>query len=164
MVADEVRTGPDSGSGSGGGMPWMLVAVAGMLALGLGAFVAMRSAAPPAPAPDGGEAPEVAATPRDPLIESGRAVYQERCVSCHGSSGRGDGPVAKAMGTMVPANLVDADWKHGDTPERVLAVLNNGVKDTSMPGYRGIVPEDQLKAVAAYVYHLGGEPVPDALR
>lgn len=146
-------------------MPWAVVAVAGMLALGLGAYFALRATAPAdAPSPGGDEAPAKAVAPRDPLIETGRALYQDRCVSCHGSSGRGDGPVAKAMGTMVPANLIDADWKHGDTPEQVLAVLNNGVKDTSMPGYRGIVPEDQLKAIAAYVYHLGGKPVPDALR
>ncbi len=68
------------------------------------------------------------------------------------------------MGLTVPANLVDAEWKHGDSPEAVLAVLNEGVKGTPMTGYRGIVPADQLRAAAAYVFYLGGKPVPESLR
>lgn len=161
----EARTGAN-----GGGVPWWIVGIAGLLAVGFGVFIALRStstatststtAATVTPATTPTPKPE----PKDAFIASGRALFEERCASCHGASGRGDGPIAKAMGTMAPANLVDADWKHGDTPEQVLAVLNNGVKDTSMPGYRGLVPDDQLRAVAAYVLQLGGKPVPDSPR
>ena len=101
MGLDRTRPG-------GGGVPWALVVMIGLAALGFGAYFAMRSG--PVPAPVAPPAPEVAAT--DPLIESGRALYEERCVSCHGAGGRGDGPVAKATGTMVPANLVDADFTY----------------------------------------------------
>lgn len=157
----EVRSGAKSA-----GVPWWIVGIAGLLAVGFGVFIAIRSTStatePAASRPKPEPRPEP--KPDDAWLASGRALFEERCASCHGISGRGDGPIAKAMGTMAPANLVDADWKHGDSPEQVLAVLTNGVKDTSMPGYRGIVPEAQLKAVAAYVLHLGGKPVPDSPR
>jgi cytochrome c oxidase cbb3-type subunit 3 len=151
--------------GPSGGVPWAALLIGGLMLAGVGMYFVLRSAPAPAPPAVAGPAPAPApAAAGDALVDSGRALYAERCVSCHGAEGRGDGPVAKAMNAMGPANLTDADWKHGDAPEQVLAVLNLGVKGTSMPGYKGIVPEDDLKALAAYVYHLGGKPVPEALR
>jgi cytochrome c oxidase cbb3-type subunit 3 len=168
---DDVGTGKDGSPRAGGGVPWALVVVLGLAALGFGAYLTMRPAAAPGPAPvvapagaTATNAPSAGPASADALVASGRALYAERCVSCHGPEGRGDGPIAKAMNTTVPANLADADWKHGEAPEQVLAVLNAGVKGTSMPGYRGIVAEADLKALAAYVYALGGKPVPEVLR
>ena len=100
----------------------------------------------------------------DPLLVRGREIYLDRCVSCHGPSGRGDGPLAKGLTGPPPRNLALDPWKHGDRPEQVLAVLANGVKDAQMPGWSGTYGPDDLKAVAAYVYQIAGKPVPDALR
>ncbi|MBJ3763335.1 cytochrome c [Maribius pontilimi] len=36
-------------------------------------------------------------TPRDDIVSSGRVLYQENCASCHGISGRGDGPLASSL-------------------------------------------------------------------
>lgn len=33
---------------------------------------------------------------------SGRQLYERFCASCHGSAGRGDGPVADSLKVMVP--------------------------------------------------------------
>jgi len=38
---------------------------------------------------------------RPPEVQ-GRALYQEFCVSCHGESGRGDGPAAPGLDRKVP--------------------------------------------------------------
>jgi mono/diheme cytochrome c family protein len=100
----------------------------------------------------------------DPLLFRGREIYVERCVSCHGLSGRGDGPLAKGLAGPPPRNLALDPWKHGDRPEQVLAVLANGVKDAQMPGWSGTFGPEDLKAVAAYVYQIAGKAVPDDLR
>jgi cytochrome c oxidase cbb3-type subunit 3 len=104
--------------------------------------------------------PEIAG---DRLLVSGREVYLNRCLSCHGPKGRGDGPIAKGMRPPV-GDLTDGEWKHGDQPEQVLAVMNEGVRDSSMPGYSRILTASEVRAVTAYVYHLAGRTVPAALR
>ena len=100
----------------------------------------------------------------DPLLVRGREIYLDRCASCHGPTGRGDGPLAKGLTGPLPRNLAQDPWKHGDGPEKVLAVLADGVKDAQMPGWSGTYGPDDLKAVAAYVYEIAGRPVPEALR
>src|SRR5262245_35054347 len=77
----------------------------GMLALVAGAglaYAVLRPAAPPPP-------PDVA---RDPLLAKGREVYLDRCASCHGPSGKGDGPTGKILTGPPPGDLTDDEWKH----------------------------------------------------
>jgi cytochrome c oxidase cbb3-type subunit 3 len=46
----------------------------------------------------------------------------------------------------------------------VLGVVTQGVRDTSMPGWRGTFTADEIRAVSAYVFYLAGRTVPDELR
>jgi mono/diheme cytochrome c family protein len=46
----------------------------------------------------------------------------------------------------------------------VLAVISLGVKDSQMPGWGTLIRPSDVKAVAAYVYHLAGRPVPEVFR
>ena len=132
----------------------ILLGMLGLLAGGLVAYYLLRlgAAAPP---------PEIAG---DPVLARGHEIYRERCISCHGPRGRGDGPLARNLPGPPPRNLVEEPWKHGDRPEQVLAVLENGVKDAQMPAWAGTFGPEDMKSVAAYVYHLGGRPVPPVLR
>lgn len=134
------------------------VAVAGgMAAILAGAAVVfglLRE--PPTPAP-----PDVA---KDPLLMMGRSVYLDRCVSCHGPGGKGDGPIAKGLSGPPVGDLTDRTWKHGDRPEQVEAVVSRGVENTAMPGWKGTLGLDNQRAVTAYVYYLAGREVPAVLR
>ncbi|MHB1560971.1 MAG: c-type cytochrome [Isosphaeraceae bacterium] len=121
---------------------------------GLMAYHLLRRPWPPAP-------PEVA---RDPLLSQGRAIFLMRCSTCHGFEGRGDGPLSTTIAKPPVANLTDADWKHGDRPEKVLAVIENGVPNTRMDSWRHILGPPETRAVAAYVYYLARRPVPEELR
>lgn len=127
-----------------------MLGLAGLVAAGAAAFVVLSRGTPP---------PRAIAD--DPLLVEGRAIYLARCVSCHGESGKGDGPIAKGLSGPPPRDLTDREWKHGDAPERVLAVVRRGVRDTAMPGWEGQV---DVRAVTAYVYWLAGREVPESLR
>ncbi len=129
-------------------------AMAGLGAVAVAAFFALAS--PPEPPP--------AAIAGDPTLVRGRAIFLDRCASCHGPIGRGDGPLAKGLSGPPPRNLVEERWKHGDRPEDVLAVLANGVKDAQMPAWSGTYGPEDLKCVAAYVYYLAARPIPGMLR
>ncbi len=100
----------------------------------------------------------------DALLVEGRSLFLSRCVSCHGASGRGDGPIAKGISGPPPGNLVVSSWKHGDRPEQVLGVVTGGVPGTSMASWKDVFDARERRAVAAYVYHLAGRPVPGELR
>jgi cytochrome c oxidase cbb3-type subunit 3 len=129
----------------------------GMLALVGGAVTAYSLLRAPA-------SPPPAAIAGDPLLVEGREVYLARCVSCHGESGRGDGPIARGLAGPPVGDLTDAYWKHGDHPEQVRAVVAQGAPDSAMPPWKSTLSDQALRAVTAYVYYLARRPVPAALR
>jgi cytochrome c oxidase cbb3-type subunit 3 len=112
--------------------------------------------------PSAGPPPQEIAA--DPLLVRGREVFLDRCASCHGRTGRGDGPTAAYVKGPPVGNLTDEKWKHGDSPDAVLAVIRLGAPDSQMPGWGRLLDPADVKAVAGFVYHLGGRPVPDVLR
>ena len=128
-----------------------------MLGLMAGGFVAFRMLSKPAGPPP----PEVA---RDVLLTQGRVIYLARCVACHGIDGRGDGPLAANLIGPPVGNLTDSEWKHGDRPAQVIAVIGQGVPNTRMEGWGRVLDPPEIRAAAAYVYDLAKTPVPAELR
>jgi cytochrome c oxidase cbb3-type subunit 3 len=119
------------------------------------AYLLLRPPSEPPPA-------EIAA---DRLLVEGREIYLSRCASCHGSAGRGDGPVAKSLTGPNPGNLTDAStWKHGDKPEHVRKIIAGGVEKAAMPGWESTLGEKGVRSVTAYVFYLARRPVPEELR
>jgi cytochrome c oxidase cbb3-type subunit 3 len=132
----------------------IFLAMLGLLAAGFLAFRLLSKPIPPPP-------PEVAA---HAILSQGRLIYLARCTACHGVDGRGDGPLAGSLIGPPVGNLTDREWKHGDRPEQVLAVIGEGIRNTRMDGWSRVLDPPELNAVAAYVYYLAKQPVPEALR
>lgn len=109
------------------------------------------------------EAPPPAEIASDPLLVTGRGVYLANCANCHGERGRGDGPLSKTLAGPAPRNFSE-EWKYGDKPEQALAIVARGAPGSAMPGWGSALSPGDLKAVTAYVYHLGGKAVPAAVR
>lgn len=133
---------------------WIFLGMLGLMAAGFVAFHLLKE--PVAPPP-----PEVA---QDALLSQGRVIYLARCVACHGPEGRGNGPLAGSLIGPPVGNLTDSEWKHGNRPEQVLAVIDRGIPKSRMDGWGRVLDPPELKAVAAYVYYLAKQPVPEDLR
>ncbi len=132
----------------------IFLAMLGLLVGGLVSYQLLKKPLGPPP-------PEVA---RDPLLTAGRLIYFARCATCHGSDGRGDGPIAANLPGPAVGNLTDNDWKHGDRPDQVIAVIRDGVANTRMTGWSNAIDPPEIRAVAAYVYYLAKRPAPEELR
>ncbi|HEX5386836.1 MAG TPA: cytochrome c, partial [Gemmatimonadales bacterium] len=69
-----------------------------------------------------------------PSLARGAKVYQENCAGCHGSAGRGDGPLAAGL-EPKPANLTDAAALSGASPLDFYRRIAIGVAGTAMPAF-----------------------------
>ena len=54
-----------------------------------------------------------------------------------------------------PANLVDADWKHGSSDGEIFVVIRDGVKNTGMKPYARKIKTDDIWNVVNYVRSIG---------
>jgi mono/diheme cytochrome c family protein len=120
----------------------------------LGLLAVLLSTTAPAAAQSAADPPEM--TPA--LIARGDTVYHGagNCYACHGSKAEG----------LVGPNLVDAEWIHSKgTYEDIVAQINKGVDKEQaksgipMPPKGGAtISDEDVRAVAAYVYSLGKKP------
>ncbi len=86
--------------------------------------------------------------PEDGDVVLGERLYQQLCATCHGASGRGDGPAAASLQPKAPD--LTGFYRH----ERLVEVLWHGVPGTAMPAWRDRRPEE-LAALAAYGQRVG---------
>jgi cytochrome c5 len=78
------------------------------------------SAAAPAPAPVAPVEPAVAAEPL-----TAENVFKNRCSTCHGESGHGDGPASVALNPK-PRNYTDPEWQKSVTDEQLKKTIVGG--------------------------------------
>jgi high-affinity iron transporter len=86
---------------------------------------------------------------RAPALALGARVYREQCASCHGATGRGDGPAAAEF-KPVPADLTDFRLLAGATPLDFYRRITIGVAGTSMPAYESVLSVEERWAAALY--------------
>ncbi len=83
------------------------------------------------------------------LVEHGRAVWNFRCYFCHGYSGD-----ARTLATTFldpPPRNFQATEPAALPAERIVHAIRNGVPGTSMKPFRGILSDEEIAAVAAFV-------------
>jgi mono/diheme cytochrome c family protein len=69
-------------------------------------------------------------------VAQGRAMYLQYCASCHGLTGEGNGPMARALATP-PANLRQLSDRYGNPlPEDQIARFIDGRADVKAHGLR----------------------------
>lgn len=79
---------------------------------------------------------------------AGAVIFKTNCVACHGDNGLGDGPASEALEPR-PANLVALHQKVGD--DYLYWRINTGVTGTAMPAWKGILSDEQIWDVVAFI-------------
>jgi mono/diheme cytochrome c family protein len=124
------------------------------ISLSAAALILAVGCSPEASSPPAEEAPPevtVEGTPVDAaMLERGAEVYTESCADCHGTGGRGDGPMAPDL-DPVPRDQTDAS--HMDTiTDREIAetiVFGGAVRGLpSMPASPQVFGDDLVALVA----------------
>lgn len=99
-------------------------------------------------------------------------IYKRKCAGCHGMEGDGEGPGANIVNPK-PRNFMTWMFKLKSTPvdyapldEDIERIINDGMPGTSMPGFKDILTEQEVKGLAKYLARFSFfdiEPVPDSV-
>ena len=104
-----------------------------------------------------------------PPAYEGRGLYVSYCQLCHGTRGKGDGPLAKAM-KITPADLTITIRSRSDTILRKIITGDgrqtitgrdrHNLLSDAMPEWKDIFTEPQLQSLIAYLRFLGSAKHP----
>ena len=99
-----------------------------------------------------------------PPAYEGRRLYVSYCQLCHGSDGRGDGALAKAMG-IKPADLTTTVRSRSDTiltkiisgngRQTITGRDRHNILSDAMPEWKDIFTAAQIKSLIAYLRFIG---------
>jgi cytochrome c oxidase cbb3-type subunit 3 len=86
--------------------------------------------------------------------EQGKKLYGQFCSTCHGQSGKGDGPGAAALNPK-PRDHTDKEYMSKMSDEEMIKVIKNGGasigKSPLMPPWGASLKDDQIQDVIAYI-------------
>lgn len=90
----------------------------------------------------------------------GKTSYEKLCVSCHGTSGKGDGPAAAKL-TVKPQDHTDKNAMSHLTDQTLFDMIKGGgaalKKSPLMPGFGTALKEEQIWDLVAYVRTLSNK-------
>jgi mono/diheme cytochrome c family protein len=91
------------------------------------------------------------------LYESGRYVYEQHCVVCHGERGDGMGEMANEVGVIRPRRFSSGLFKYRSTPwgklptdDDLIRTIRQGRTGTAMGAFTNL-SEEEVRAVTEYV-------------
>ena len=116
------------------------------LQMGLAKIEKIRQAAA-ASAPEITEEVLLALTSDPAALEKGKAEYIGKCAACHANEGGG----------LIGPNLTDLYWKNTKgTLVGLHKVIVEGITVKGMPAWKGLISDENIKNVTAYVATLKG--------
>lgn len=89
-----------------------------------------------------GESELVALSSRSDITTKGREIFVGKCAVCHGQGGEG----------VVGPNLTDKFWIHGGKAIEIRTVVTNGVVEKGMVPWKGVLSDDDINNVVAYIW------------
>lgn len=90
------------------------------------------------------------ATPE--VLAAGQVIYQQNCVTCHGVTGRGDGPAARSL-PGLPGDFTQPHFAT-HTDDQLFGWIRDGKPSTAMPAFGSKLNEEQIWQVMTYIRNL----------
>jgi len=81
--------------------------------------------------------------------DKGKALYQGKCMICHGANGKGDGPAAAALSPPPKDFNKPEFWKQKNVDNIITNQIKNG--KGAMPAFD--LSEDQINAIIYFMSH-----------
>ena len=85
---------------------------------------------------------------------NGRKTYLTYCSGCHGNTGKGDGPAAKALPNK-PADHTNSNIMNRYSDEYLFKVISKGGSDvgksSTMPAWGGVLTDDKIREIIAFL-------------
>lgn len=97
--------------------------------------------------------PEQDPDPAVTEVRAATALYGSLCASCHGASGRGDGPARPPVATIP--DLTSAEWQDSRSDEQIAQAIRDG-RGGFMPGFGDRLSPAGVDALTRHVRRLGG--------
>jgi mono/diheme cytochrome c family protein/Cu/Ag efflux protein CusF len=89
-------------------------------------------------------------------LARGKALFNQKCASCHGENGKAETPFAVAM-PRKPSDLT-GEKVRGFSEGAIYSVVSNGVG--GMPAFKDRVADEALWQIALYTWQLSRKPAP----
>jgi high-affinity iron transporter len=84
-----------------------------------------------------------------------KALYEAKCATCHGATGAGDGPVAKALKEKPTNWTVDGGGLKGLTDQQIFDSIKRGGpaigRARAMPAYNPSLSDAEISDLVSYV-------------
>lgn len=91
------------------------------------------------------------------IVEQGKALYEGKgsCVTCHGTTGRGDGPGAAGLDPSPRNFHHHGFWRHRSEGE-IFWVIKHGSPGTGMIGFGSMLSDQEMWAIIEYERSFAG--------
>ncbi|MBF0382953.1 MAG: c-type cytochrome [Magnetococcales bacterium] len=80
----------------------------------------------------------------------GEGLFQKNCAFCHGADGTGKNWIGTFM-EPHPRDLTNPEFMQGVDAEYLLSVIQEGLPGTSMPAWKSVLSESDIKAIIGYI-------------
>jgi cytochrome c5 len=84
---------------------------------------------------------------------NGKKIYANSCASCHGTTGKGDGPTAASL-KHEPADFTDPEHSTFYSEQGRVYIIKKGIQGTAMGGWDDVLNEEEILSVYAYIRSL----------
>lgn len=88
----------------------------------------------------------------DNQIMIGAAIFNNKCISCHGANGEGN---------SIGPNLTDKYWIHGPDIKTIFKTIKYGVPEKGMISWKSQLRPSDMQKVASYILSLQGTNPPN---
>ena len=80
------------------------------------------------------------------VVAKGKEIFTAKCMACHGMNAEG----------IVGPNMTDNYWIHGNKMLEMRTVVLNGVLDKGMVAWKGMMTDEEINSVLAFIRSLRG--------